>query len=252
MKFIPASKRNYSEIYQQKHITFSFCNKTKEGKEIVLTQMFHWVQCRDFLSDVLFAEETKEKIDKYSFIYDPAKQKIDRDKTRLLVKFKFDKDVKNFLTNIHILHDIEASNRYGLTKFTLVKNKIFLIEGSKMWQNTTFSLSLYTFLLKVLGYEFEKASAFSVVNWLKEIKEKATNEGQYARQFISEFEEILYTKLKQLFSKPTTVHGYEPNYSYVTYVHDNGGVLSLFKTSAAMYDSINNNIYYQRLTKLLG
>jgi len=246
MKFIPAKKTWYSEIAQQKHITFSFCNKTIEEGEVTLKQMFDWVQCRDFLSDVLFAEENKEVVSKYEFTYDPEKQQIDRDKMRLLITFEHPNDVENFLKNIPILHGIEESNGIPLSKFTFVKKNIFLVEGSKMWQNTTFSLSLYTYLIKILGYEILDGE-----HWFLKIKQQATNEGQYANQFIPQFEQILYLYLKKLFARPITVDGFEDKFSYVSYIHDNGGVVSLFKNGAYFFSSIKNNDYYQRLTKII-
>lgn len=244
MKYIlkKAPVKYYNEIFQKKKIGFSFCNK--EGN--VLKQMFHWVICRDFLSDALVAEEWKIKVNKYDFRYDPAKQQIDRDKTRLLLKFYNLEDVEYLLHNLFRLNNIERSNGLLRTTIKKVEEDTYLVEGSKMWLNSTFSLHLYTFLLKVMSYKY-----LDDWNWFEELKEEETNEGKYARQFIPEFLDVVGGHLKSLFKKSSTTHGYTKEYQNVTFIHDNGGALTLFRKEAENFVSTTTNEYYKRLVKII-
>lgn len=234
--------KEYNEIGQQKKIRFAFCNK----KGSTLIPIFHYVYCRDFLSDVLYAEECNIKVDKYYFEYNPAKNKIDRDKTRLLLNFIVDKEASFLLQNLNILNKLEKNNRFACTTVRKVTDNIYLVEGSNMWMNSTFSLHLYTFLLKAMCYEYQDNS-----KWLEELKKENTNEGNYACSFIPQFETIISKHLKSLFNKGTSVHGYHEDYTYVTYIHDNGGVQTLFRIGANNFVSTKGNEYYKRLVKIL-
>lgn len=243
MKYIleVAPKKVYSEIGQQKKVLFAFCNK----KGNILTPIFDWVLCRDFLSDVLYAEENNTEVNKYNFVYNPAKNKIDRDKTRFLLKMN-EEDVTNLSTNLNILNKIEKDNRLVSTIIKHVEKNVYLVEGSKMWMNNTFSLHLYTFLLKAMCYEYKDND-----KWIKELQKEDTNEGRYAKSFIPQFESIVSKYLKTLFNKGSSVHGYTEEYTSVTYIHDCGGVQTLFRIGANNFVSTKSNKYYKRLVKIL-
>lgn len=58
---------NLMEISQFKTVKFSFVNK----KENTLTEIIANVLCRDFLGDVLLAEENKKPFEIYRFRYNP-------------------------------------------------------------------------------------------------------------------------------------------------------------------------------------
>lgn len=240
MKYVlkKAAKKDYIEIGQQKKVLFSFCNK----KGNVLKQLFSPVLCRDFLSDVLVAEEWNKKVSRYAFVYNPARTKIDRDKTRLLLTIN-DEDKNNLINNLDILHEIEHNNKLIRTEITHVDDNTLLVEGSKVWLNSTFSLHLYTFLLKAISYEYEH-------NWFEELKDKETNEANYARSLTPSFLKIINSNIKSIFRKGTTVHGYNESPS-LTFLHDNGGVVTLFGKGVGNVYKVANNEYYKRLTKFL-
>ncbi len=244
MKYIleKAPIKEYIEIGQSKKIGFSFCNK--EGNRI--KQMFHWVLCRDFLNDVLVAEERDMKVERYAFTYAPNKNKIDRDKTRFLLKFYDPKDIEYLLSNLSILNTIEKSNKFYPTVLRKIEKDIYLVEGSKLWLNNTFSLHLYTFLLKAMAYDYHDKD-----NWLGELKQRYTNEGEYASRFIPQFESIIYISLKKLFGKGISVHGYLKKDADIAFLHDNSGILTLFRKEASNFINTQNNEYYKRLVKLL-
>lgn len=244
MKYIlkEAPIKEYNEIVQSKEIGFSFCNK----KRNTIKQIFHWAICRDFLNDVLIAEEQNIKVNIYNFRYDPSKNKIDRDRTRFLLKFYDPKDIEYLLSNLSILNTIEKNNKFYPTILRKIEKDIYLVEGSKLWLNSTFSLHLYTFLLKAMTYEYHDKD-----NWLEELKQSYTNEGEYANRFIPQFEDIIYISLKKLFTKGISVHGYLKKDWDIAFLHNNSGILTLFRKEASNFINTQNNEYYKRLVKLL-
>lgn len=241
MKLIPAKPQSYSEIYQTKNIKFAFCNRVGN----TLHQLFDWVLCRDFLNDVLIAEQTKQKVLHYSFEYDPKKQKIDRHCTHLLLKFRDEQDITNFKSNLRLLRKIEKNNYLITTRLQHVQDNIYLVETDKFWQVSTFSLHLYAFLIKAFSYSYTKKK-----DWVAELAAQWTTEGRYTAQFIPEFEKIINTDLFQLFYGEETVHGYKgtPN---IKFLHDNTGVLTLFKKEQYV-ELVKTNIFYKNLQEILS
>lgn len=156
-------------------------------------------------------------------------------------------DANNLSINLDVLNRIEKINSLVSTTVRYIENDVYLVEGSKIWLNSTFSLHLYTFLLKAMCYLYQDKE-----NWLEELKEENTNEGTYASSFIPQFSIIISKHLKSLFNKGLSVHGYPEDYNSISFIHDNSGVMTLFRKEASYYLSTKNNGYYKRLIKLFG
>ncbi len=142
-----ASSNTYTEIFQQVELRFSFLNQ--EGNDFY--EQFADIKCRDYLSDVLMAEEHNVTICVYGFKYDPSESKIDRDATKLSLKFPSSEHKALFLSNIPNLHYLEDKAKYELTKVleTQLDNQLIVI-GSANYLNTTPLLSLYSLLLRAM------------------------------------------------------------------------------------------------------
>lgn len=242
MNIVYADQVSYNEIYQQKSIKMSFLNKKEDDS---YRQMFYRVDCRDFLSDVLYAEQLQETVSQYNFTYTPSEQQIDRDKTRLLLQFKNEVDKKLFLDNICILHEIEQKNRLVRTKAIPVPDKNELIvEGSTFWLKATFSLHLYTYLLKVICFEYE-----DTLSWQYEIMTFDSNESYYMRQITPKKFSLLVNNLRMIFKAHSTVHGYrEPT---LNLIHNSGGVQTIGTVGKYSPPQVKENTYVKRFLRIL-
>jgi len=142
-----------SEIFQSLDIKFSFINKDLE--EITAP-----AKCRDFLCDVVYSRLENTPVQVYGFKYDFAKNPYDVDTLRLKVTFPSKLSKVTFTKNIKKLHDDERSAKVGqLTKVFDIKNDnlSILIEADKIWQETPWKLSLYSFYIKRYSYKDDKS-----------------------------------------------------------------------------------------------
>lgn len=244
MKIVYANKRDYAEIHQHHSIKMSFCN-LKDGE---YTQMFYGADCRDFFSDVLYAEQTGERINKYEFTYDPAKQFIDKDKVRLLLQFKEKEHKENFIVNLGILRSIEKENKIIKTKVIHVEDKEeLIIEGSSFWLRSTFSLHTYTYLLKCMSYEYEDKE-----KWMESLVLEETNEGKYLKDISVKRFKTLLANLNKVFAKYKTVHGYREEVD-VSLVHNFGGVKTLCSPIMKWTtEKVRDNVFVKRFQEVVN
>src|SRR5258705_10692706 len=84
---------SYSEEGQYHHVGFAYAHLEGEKAK----QLCGYFVCRDFLGDALFAEEQDKPAKIYGFSWTPSKQKIDRDKPRLLLQFSKSEMKEKFL-----------------------------------------------------------------------------------------------------------------------------------------------------------
>jgi len=217
---------------------FSFVQR----KEDVLTEITQRVLCRDFLGDVLYAEEQKLPIKIYGFSHNPENCLIDRDMTRLLLSNLTEEIRKNISKNILILTKIEKFLGLSLkTHFVDVENCI-LIEASPYWLQSTIHLSFYTFLLRCLFYTYKTKA------WRKELAALDTTETTYIRKIGKRWRFFLQW-LKD-FTPENGVTGWsskrlEDENTY----HSSSGFVSLI-TSALVYNP-DDNIYGKEFRKAL-
>lgn len=232
MQLTKAPKQYYSEIHQDKQISFSFVNR----KADVLTEMFSPILCRDFLNDVLISEYTKKKCNIYNFSYNPEKQQIDRDKLRLLL-YVNKKDYKNIENNISIIRAIEKENKLTLTKLYKVEEDIYLLEANKYWLKSTFLLSFYTLMIRVMSYKFDNIEYF-----VEEMKEINTNEGRYIKDIYPNLNKFLDSFKKVFKGKPHVV-GYDMEAENMYFYHDYNGITSLLGKSLDNFKKVADNKY---------
>lgn len=142
--------KRYIEVPQHIDIKFSFLKQQEKSNSYEI--MFPLIKCRDYLGDALFCTKNKQDIDIYGFKFTGSKEQIDLDKVKLFIKFGNSNLKEKFIENIKHLHKIESINKYTQTKCYNTKDisDSLAIVGSKNWLNSIFSLSLYTFLLRVI------------------------------------------------------------------------------------------------------
>lgn len=158
---------SFAEIFQQTSIKFAYAKPSGKG---YIEQQHGFVDCRDFLGDVLWLEQQKKKGCIYSFCWDPAKEQIARDKTYLLIKFPNKGYIHTFLSNLDYLNNYEKTWHFTPTKVqTTDRENVLLLTGSKMYLRKIWLISLYTYLIK----------AYSITSNFDDL---SGNEGTYFNQ----------------------------------------------------------------------
>jgi hypothetical protein len=220
------STGNLAEIYQKHRIMFAYLNKLGASK---YKQIHEFVLCKDFLGDAIYANKYKEIIHVYGFRFDGTKDKLDSDKTRLIIKLTKAADADNFEDNIQILNNIEKQLKFSSkTKYYFIQNKKYiLILGPKEWQSKVFLISMYSLLLKMLTYKI-----IDKENWVEEFI------GNY--RLSDETERIQAVNLSIFIQKtpmilkkyPSLVCGYEQHEDQVGIyqVHNSTGIVSVFNS----------------------
>jgi hypothetical protein len=252
MKFIPTAFTNgLAEIGQQLQIKVAFLNKTKDGH---YTNAHIFVLCRDFLGDTLDAIEKKRTNTIYGFTFNPKKQQIIQNQTKLVWKFPNEKTRKNFLANLPSLHAIESANKCRKTTaraVTIGKDLYIITTGSSFWLKSIFNISLYTFILKSLGYDlirdlplFHAIAKTTVVgkHWDNTEYERKTNEAEYANSVLNKIDLVLQN-LKKINLRNKTVSGVVGDAS-ISEVHNRCGFVSIIS------DIYGDNVFSVRIKKL--
>lgn len=235
MNLISEKEVKYNEIPQNVDIRFSFVKKLDDD---VYEELFYPVRCRDFLNDVLVAEEQKKEIDVYDFTYDPMVQKIDRDKTRIAMYYG-DENKKVIEKNLAILNEIEEQNNLEKTTLTLFEGKnVFLVEGDKFWIRATALISFYSYILRILSYKIKGHWVDSMLNSFI-----GSNDGKYIHSIYKNLP-IFLAKFKEVFSKELpSVTGYEVNEEDYYKLHNNSGIVSILKPDLYNIIYIRNNFF---------
>ena len=140
MNFIPSEVKKYAE--EDQDYKCKFCWAKTEGDDIVAQH--YWVQCRDFLSDCFVMNNDMEI---YSF-----KVSDFSDEGLLAVKFPAIKYKTIFLENLASINIIEKNNEIPESCVVLNSGNIIVLKLDKFWRKGPFTVSLYTFLVKVFSY----------------------------------------------------------------------------------------------------
>lgn len=146
-----APAKAYIEINQSYSLRYTYLKHVGENNYV---EFFYPVKCKDFLNDILYAEETQKPVYIYGLSYDPRVDKIDRDKTRLALHFPSLEAKKKTIENLSFLHKLEKENGLEPTVITecYEHHLIAMVEGDPYWQKATYLISFYTSFLRWLGY----------------------------------------------------------------------------------------------------
>ena len=230
-----APKESYSEAYQSNNIKFAFVSK-EPGRQR-FKELHSAVKCRDFLGDVLFSEAEKQDINIYDFKWGKNRSPIDRDSLRLSIHFPSKDSFANFQANINILTNVE---KCGSTKPSTIKTVAgdplcLVVESDKIWLSSVFLISLFTFILKIMGYSFKNPD-----DWISEFPKMGKNDSSYYRGKEKELLSVL-NNIK-LFANPKVVTGWigqeKNNYD----VHNSSGFSTILKNYRGMEGNVNADI----------
>jgi hypothetical protein len=145
------------EIYQPTGILFAFVSPKEDGSK----QCHPWVKCRDFLHDALRNQISRKTDSIYGFNYAVGTNPpLDLRKMRMLFKRtppkkedneskRTEEIVNSALTIIQFMED-QAGIKPFTKLYTVAKQKdIYLFEGEPDWMESTFMISLFTFLIRL-------------------------------------------------------------------------------------------------------
>ena len=227
-----------AEIFQAVDIKFSFAT-VNENNEI--TRCHDWVKCRDFLGDVVITTNTEKKTHIYGFTYDLKKNPaIDKKNTTLLLKFPDEVTKDAYLNNSFLLNKYNKINNLGETSFLPTKDPlIYLVIGDPFWQKNFVTISLYTFLMKCMGYNLQLGEDWKkqIVNYTNDTPEK-----RYIKETGTKLD-LLLENCYNIFADCTEITGYEEHIRQGTFmemynIHNNSGFYTMIRWPIA-YNTIH-------------
>ena len=217
--FTKEGQNNLTEIFQSFELKMAFARVAGDSVD----RIHHWVKCRDFLGDVIWATDTNKKKSIYGLTYNPAEDlPIEKDSLTLLLKFPNTSMLESFLKNQSILDTLEKNNKQPNSIFYNTDDKeILLVKASKFWQQNIPMLSFYTFILKVMCVDYENPT-----NWMVELPKHypSSPENNYIQKLGKNLD-ILYTQCYKIFKTDFNIHGYSATMGIDT-VHNYSGFVS--------------------------
>jgi len=185
-----------AEEEQTQEVTMAFAIKNGTA----WTNKTAFVHCRDFLTDTLVMDITKQNFIIYSYQYEYEKTK-DTTQNLYLVLNLPTTELVYLQKNIHYLHTLETYYnlpKTKLTKLTLtnlqenptanfdIGYNIILVKANKFWKSHTVSLSLYTAFLRALTYSLPKdTDVWSSISKLMDDFDIATDAKIFKRLLIN-------------------------------------------------------------------
>jgi len=161
MKFVEKQwEGTLVEVDQSLDMEFAFAYEDSKG--VYMNEM-PFVKCRDFLGDALSAVQDKERKSIYGFYWNPALQRMHRDRLVLVIKFPTDKSCANFHDNFVRFGQEQLAEQCGVEfgHTQLVEPKTILLFAPKFWKSSVVAISLYTYFLKCFGYDLTDQLVFT-------------------------------------------------------------------------------------------
>lgn len=186
-----------------------------DGLEFACTtrekQCSHFVYCKDFLQDAVWAMLYNEKVCVYGFVYDPTFHPIDLDLTRVLLANSSDEHFcKKIPAVLDFMHQVEEKLGMRKTEVFLCENPpdnydngVFFLESSQRWMSAPPLLSLYTLLIRC-GFVHKSGTPFmDTLNDIKdgEIDAYQENDCEYVTQSMPGIKAILGLGYRKFFFK---------------------------------------------------
>lgn len=236
------SQLNLSEIGQSRSTRFAFAEYDDKKKEIA--QLHLSVKCRDYFAEVLHGSAVKKSYSMYGFRWEGNKYQIDPSKTGIMVFISDVSQFYNFRNNFQSLVDWEKFTGFGvLPELHEVDGQAssLFVKCDPKWFANTFTISLYTLLLRCLCYPNIK-SLFpqEMFNSLPSGQDK---------HLINNMLTLSKDKVETVFKDPKYLildnennglgWGASPS---TTTIHDSGGIQSFFLALS------KNNSYYNSTT----
>lgn len=142
-----------TEVGQSRSTRFALAEYDDEKQ--VLEQLHLSVKCRDYFAEVLHGSVTKQKYLMYGFSWDGTKFQVKPEKTGIMVFISDSEQKKNFLDNFNALVEWEKFTNFGkLPELHEVDGQAssLFVKCDPKWFSNTFTISLFTLLLRCLCY----------------------------------------------------------------------------------------------------
>lgn len=138
---------------QSIELKFAFCDFTQKDNEYNFFLIHQFVLCRDFLNDMLMVKNTDSIIELYGFKADGKKFQYDKSNHYLYLHFPELVTKRIFIQNFnYYINDYDEMSNNKPTEIFYDNECNMIIKCDSEWCLTTQSLSLFTFLLRVMCY----------------------------------------------------------------------------------------------------
>jgi hypothetical protein len=181
-------KQHLIEIYQVLGIQYAFLSADN-------VQCHPWIKCRDFLHDALRCHITGKKEGIYGFSYNPGTNPpLDLEKMRVMVKreptkveLKASENTKEMIDSalsiIQCIEDYSGIKPLSDIYCTAEDEDVYVFEGASDWMESTFMISLYTFLIRLGARKIKFKDKKDLDSKLKKLcaKGPADNDTRYLK-----------------------------------------------------------------------
>ena len=228
-------KPHLNEIFQSLDIKFSFVTQQGEGE---FTQIIPPCKCRDFLIDMLWSKYYTKPASIYGMFYEYISNPFDADALKLSLKFPTEETKDNFIANVpKFLHPIEelVGELVPTKVLDTDDGSTLIIIADPKWQSATWKLSLYTYYLKLCGFDDPNSPPSN------------SNEAGYKKRMPTNIEEILLNHIKDDFVWYAEDIMHNHNYSgFVTTIQNelgtNGNSYHLFDEEIIINEEDDNEM----------
>jgi len=228
--------KSMSEIYQSVSIEFAFAKIEEEEKKTV-RQLHPFIKCRDFLGDALYATIHNAPFGVYGFSFDGTKEKVDRSKMTLLIRYSNKEAITNHLPTMNELEKAVKWKRTKLTdlKHSTSKGHYFLAVSSGCWMRSTSLISLYTLLWRLAAKK--RKDKETLKDFLTRCSSVGDNDGRYLNSVFANAKKLgskdplltIMRRSKKIFTDCCKKYPSDEKYG----IHDNNGIVSLFKKAGS-------------------
>ena len=250
-------KQSLCEIYQLIGMQYAFLSPKNE-------QCHPWIKCRDFLHDALRSFVTGKKESIYGFSYaTDTNPPMNLEKMRILVKRQPTGGEKNASENTKEMMDsamaiLHCMENYGGIKplseiYRTTKDKdIYIFEGASDWMESTFMISLYTFLIRLGGKKLVFKDKKDLNSKLKDLsKSKAAandNDISYLKTVLPFIDKILKKRKELKYVRKDGTRLFDNQ--TVNIFHNYTGIVALSQQAAKKKSSVTNDEKLKELTAL--
>lgn len=207
-------------------------------------QLMPLVRCKDFICDVYWSSLGKIDISFYGMKWQGKKDKPDWEQVNLLVNFPNKEMCVYFTENLKYIWEIEEANDIPSTTLLVVDELNVILLGNKKWLTNLVYLSLYVFLIRLMGVDKIISD-----NWIEEIqKKKETIDGKFLSTISKEVLERIFSDLSLLESEKWCGFEIKPETIYT--IHHNSGFVSVFGYHDEMSPiKVKENFHWQEAHK---
>ena len=190
-------------------VKFCFARETIPG---LMENTTDWSECRDFMGDAICGMHDGNVKTIYGFAYDPLQTPLDTEQCNIGIRFPSKAVRDTFLKNsTHYLDDFLVSA--GCSDLLYIVTKLvgspdtLVLTFDKFWQQTTFNISLLTFVLKSLCWEI--AADSDLFDEIQKVRKNGceTKEGRYLNHDVKQRLRKVLPHLQELTKAHKYPHG---------------------------------------------